>query len=436
MPHLHTALALTLALSAGPPAALRLDAFGDPLPPGALARLGTARLRAGVATGALYSADGKILVTADGARVVSLWDADGKEVRRFRVPYGHPQPLALSPGARLLALSSYGESFSVWDVAAGKEVRQFFEDGQRFPNCVAFSPDGRVLATAGEPPATDSPEAPVSLWDVARGELLRHLHGHRGSVRCVAFSPDGKTLASGGSDLAVRLWEVASGKERRVFQGSRGNVMTAAFSPNGQLLASGGMADPTVLLWDVTGLGTGGRRPAARLRPDEAETLWADLASDNAAQAYHAVWALGLSPAQAVPLLRDRLKPLPPVDPNRLTRLVADLDSDRFAVREKAMQELEKFGDLALPALRKVLAGRPSVEVQRRVEELLERFGSWVTSGERLRGLRGVEVLEHADTPEARAALEKFARQAPESDVGREARAAMERLARRPAATP
>src|SRR5262245_42928095 len=121
MTRVRTALALTLALTVSPAAwALppgeppRLDASGDPLPPGAVARIGTARIRVQVPSGVLYSADGKLLVTADQARYVSLWDADGKEVRRFRLPYGYPQPLALSPDAKLLLLCSYGQSIFLW----------------------------------------------------------------------------------------------------------------------------------------------------------------------------------------------------------------------------------------------------------------------------------------------------------------------------------
>src|SRR5262245_42114663 len=129
MRHVRIALALTLALSAGPVAwalppaeAPPLDASGDALLPGAVGRIGTARTRASVPSGVLYAVDGKLLVIADEARYVSLWNADCKEVRRFRLPYGHPQPLALSPDAKLLLLSSYGESFFLWDVETGKEI--------------------------------------------------------------------------------------------------------------------------------------------------------------------------------------------------------------------------------------------------------------------------------------------------------------------------
>jgi dipeptidyl aminopeptidase/acylaminoacyl peptidase len=383
-----------------------------------------------------FSPDGTLLAAGGGNGRLRLREtATGNEVRSLVGHMGMVNAVAFSPDGKTLASCSQDRSLRLWDVATGKPLQEINEFRSQ-ASCLAFSPDGRLLATAGDPAATGSADAGVSLWDTSRYALVRQLPGHRGAVRAVAFSPDGKTLASGGADQAVRLWEVATGKERRVFAGSRGTVFTLAFSPNGQVLASGGMADPTVLLWDVTGLRSEGRRAAARLRPGEAEALWANLASDDAAKAYHAVWALALSPAQAVPLLRDRLKPLPSAEPDRLARLVADLDNDRFAVREKASRELEQLAELAVPALRKVLDGQPSVEVRRRVEELLERFGTAVTSAERLRGLRGIEVLEQAGTSEARAVLEKLAGQAPESDLTREAKGALERLARRPAAAP
>ena len=111
-----------------------------------LARIGSARLRVGSDPGALYSADGKFLVTTDQDRLVSLWDADGKEVRRFQVPYGYPRPLALSPDAKLLLLNSYGESFFLWDVAAGKEVWSLGKDLS--VSSAVFLPDGKSLVVA------------------------------------------------------------------------------------------------------------------------------------------------------------------------------------------------------------------------------------------------------------------------------------------------
>ncbi|KAK3298813.1 uncharacterized protein B0H64DRAFT_371246 [Chaetomium fimeti] len=97
---------------------------------------------------------------------------------------------------------------------------------------VAFSPDGKTLATASE-----TPDYTLRLWDVATGKCRQMLEGHRDSVQVVAFAPDGKMLASGSVDHTVRLWDVATGVHRYTLEGHSDSVTIVAFSPNSKLLA-------------------------------------------------------------------------------------------------------------------------------------------------------------------------------------------------------
>jgi dipeptidyl aminopeptidase/acylaminoacyl peptidase len=106
---------------------------------------------------------------------------------------------------------------------------------------VAFSPDGRRLATAGW-------DGTARLWDVASGESLAVLRGHDGVVAAVAFSPDGRRLATASWDGTARLWDFASGKPLAVLRGHTAQVAGVAFSPDGSRLATASN-DGTARLW-------------------------------------------------------------------------------------------------------------------------------------------------------------------------------------------
>jgi hypothetical protein len=158
--------------------------------------------------------------------------------------------------------------------------------------------------------------------------------------------------------------------------------------------------------------------------------VWADLGTSDAAKADQVVAFLLARPEVALPLLRERLKPVRAVALGQTERLIADLDHKRFMLRERASRELERLGETAEPALRRTLDGRPSAEVRRRINLLLEGLRTqrlWPPP-ERLRLSRALDVLEQLGTTEAREILRDLARGAPEAELTVQAKAALDRL--------
>ena len=137
------------------------------------------------------------------------------------------------------------------------------------------------------------------------------------------------------------------------------------------------------------------------------------------------------APSQSLPFLKARLQPVAPCDPRQVRQWIVNLDDNRYAVRRSAIEELEKLGELAKPALRQVLRGKPSVEVRRQALLLLDQLDGAVLKPESIRTLRAMEVLERIGTPQARQVLEGLAHGAPGATVTQEAEAALKRLDKR-----
>jgi RNA polymerase sigma factor (sigma-70 family) len=383
-------------------AAARTDRFGDRLPPGAVARLGTVRFRTG---GLLYSCalapDGKTVATGSADHTVRLFDAaTGEPLRRLGgVGQFHITCLAYAPDGRALASGGYDNSIVIWDPATGRALHQF-----------------RIANGA--------------IWDLVTQKPVYQLGGTPGQVgplSCLAFTRDGKGLIIAGGAGPVRLLDVTTGKPLREFTGHKFGVRSMTLSPDGRRLASVSQ-DTTVLVWDVTHLAVTQPRPAPRT-PQELEALWWDLADADAAKAYRAILTLEALPDQSGPLLAERLHPAADPDAERVTPLVARLESPRFAERERATEELAKLGWSAELALCKMLQNRPSLEARRRARELLDGLRKRDLPPELLRRLRAVEVLEHLETAEAGRALEALAKGVPGTQLTEEARAAQRRRA-------
>jgi hypothetical protein len=389
------------------------------------------------------TADGKRLLTCSpipddqadltgvcAAGTFTIWDAaSGDRLERRTIPTPSHSDVFSPDGRRRAA-----EGGKVYDDAGRVRLTLRSEQGVGTPfgDAFAFSPNGALVAGVLWETITDGPRHTtvakgIQVWELATGAPILRLPVKK--FGRFAFSPDGRRLAMVDKE-SIHLWDIADGREvfhqtapPRLF-GPYGSPF--AFAPDGRSLATG-LEDTSIVIWDLAPADVPAAPAAVPLTAEDRDGLWVDLAGADAIKAHQAAQRLIARPAEAVPQLRDRLRPAPAVPAEKLQRLIADLDADDLDVREAASRQLSNLRRQLEPTLRDALAKKPTAEQRRRMEAVLDE-PDVLPPGDALRGVRAALALERIGTAGAREVLEKLASGDADAPPTQEARDVLKRL--------
>ena len=192
---------------------------------------------------AVFSPDGRRVVTASSDNTARLWDAEtGQQVAVMR---GHDKEVlgaAFSPDGKRVVTASSDNTARTWNAETGQQVAVMRGHAKEVLSSV-FSPDGKRVVTA-------SSDNSARLWDAETGQQIAVMRGHDKEVLSAAFSPDGKRVITGSSDNTARLWDAETGQQVAVMRGHDNWVLSAAFSPDGKRVITTS-SDNTAQLWDA-----------------------------------------------------------------------------------------------------------------------------------------------------------------------------------------
>lgn len=353
--------------------------------------------------------DGKKLVIGTEEPAISIADATtGKLLQTIRVP-SKPLAVALAADGRQVAAvcrDGFVRTYDTSDASVAEPPGWKLRVARSSQAGIAFSPDGTSVVS--------SSITRVTVADAATGKITHTFDRdwEDGPYQDVAFSPDGRFLATGSMGPAggVVVWELATRGVVKRFTGNTGSAVRVGFLDRGRLLASLA-ADESVTVWDVAGR-SGKPAPSAK----DLRSAWDKLDHLDSAIGVAAAWTLVDGGTASVEMIRQRLANAGSVDA-RIQKLIADLDAGDFRTRDAASKELVGLRERAIAAVTAAAEEHASSEVQLQAAEVLAKFNKLGVKvpdhgvyGESLRMLRSTLVLERIGTPEGVAVLRDLAK--------------------------
>lgn len=313
----------------------------------------------------------------------------------------------------------------VWDCRGGKIRRVFpLPDGHGRP---ALSPDGQTVFFEARPGRI---RLDHRLLQASTGRQISIMAST--TVYTKAFSADGKLLVTGGEKGKLRIWETASYRplwaldcpaSHDKHQANR--LVTFDRGRKIAVVHYGQKDNPAAQVWSLVPPGEEQSSPFAA---EQLQDLWNDLASEDALVGYRAVWKLATDPAKAVSFLAGKLEPIRPPPVDKVQALIRQLDSKKFAERQKATEALALQAEEAEPELRKAQGDRTSLEMTQRLESILKELPRYPLAPSYLRRVRAIQALERIGNNDAKEVLKKLAGGVPTALLTRDAAAALQRL--------
>ena len=201
----------------------------------------------GMVNSAVFSPDGRYVLTGDESGEVKIWEADtGEHIRTFSGNTEILHDVSISPDGKYFVTGSNGKKVNIWNIETGILERSLkIPDSEVY--AVAFSPDSRLVAAGGRLPK-------IRIWETETGNELKSLSGHYGSVYALKFNPEGRYLASASGDKTIIMWDLEAGStvNMNLLYRHEAAVSSLTFSTDGNFLYSGSR-DHMIVIWENIG---------------------------------------------------------------------------------------------------------------------------------------------------------------------------------------